>query len=378
MRRSHVIGLTVVMLAAVAVAVSVWSAEDSPADEQQVKSSKVRNDERIIFFPTAAFLTEDGKHWTMPIHGWIFEPEEDGLARKALVATLASIIDLDDQPAEQQRIFRQRIGRFLVDNERGKRIAVRCGRQVVVMDSSGADGHFSGEMTLSIEEAGRLSDSDKLTFTAITHNDDGRKFIGEALLIGPRGISVISDIDDTIKVTEVTDHKAMLRRTFIEPFEPAPGMAELYRQWAAAGTTDAVGFHYVSSSPWQLYEPLAEMMRKEGFPAATFDLKQVRVGPGGLMKMLADPLQTKPKAIRKILEAFPQRSFILVGDSGEKDPQVYGQIAREYPNQIIRILIRDVTDTPADDPRYKKAFENIPAELWEVFKDPAKVAVTIP
>ena len=43
--------------------------------------SPIRSDERVVFFPTAATLTADGLSWKIPIHGWIFEPEEGDLAR---------------------------------------------------------------------------------------------------------------------------------------------------------------------------------------------------------------------------------------------------------------------------------------------------------
>jgi phosphatidate phosphatase APP1 len=64
---------------------------------------------------------------------------------------------------------------------------------------------------------------------------------------------------------------------------------------------------------------------------------------------------------------------VLVGDSGEKDPEVYGQIAREHPAQILRIYIRDVTGDRADDARYRGAFRGIPAEKWQLFRDPVEV-----
>jgi phosphatidate phosphatase APP1 len=68
---------------------------------------------------------------------------------------------------------------------------------------------------------------------------------------------------------------------------------------------------------------------------------------------------------------FPKRRFILVGDSGEKDPEIYGALARSQPGRIVGIFIRDVTGDAAA--RYEAAFRGVPRETWAVFKDPAEV-----
>jgi len=64
------------------------------------------------------------------------------------------------------------------------------------------------------------------------------------------------------------------------------------------------------------------------------------------------------------------RTLILVGDSGERDPEIYGFIARKYPKRVHQIFIRAVKDENKDDERFLKAFENIPRDKWLVFTDP--------
>jgi phosphatidate phosphatase APP1 len=96
---------------------------------------------------------------------------------------------------------------------------------------------------------------------------DNRIFTGNLSFFDDAGIIVISDIDDTIKITQVHDRKATLRNTFLEPFRPVPGMADLYNSWAQK---TGAQFCYVSASPWQLYSPLADFIRSNGFPAGVF------------------------------------------------------------------------------------------------------------
>ncbi len=66
------------------------------------------------------------------------------------------------------------------------------------------------------------------------------------------------------------------------------------------------------------------------------------------------------------------RSLVLVGDSGERDPEIYGNIARLYPKRVRRIFIRAVKGEKANDERFTKAFKDVPREKWMVFTDPIK------
>ena len=66
------------------------------------------------------------------------------------------------------------------------------------------------------------------------------------------------------------------------------------------------------------------------------------------------------------------RSLVLVGDSGERDPEIYGTIARLYPKRVLRIFIRAVKGEKGDDKRFLDAFKDVPREKWLVFTDPLK------
>lgn len=95
----------------------------------------------------------------------------------------------------------------------------------------------------------------------MTRPDDGRVFKGSVQLVSPTGISVVSDIDDTIKETHVLNRHELAANTFLREFRGVPGMADLFRRWAAG---DHIVFHYVSGSPWQLYPALSDFLRRDG------------------------------------------------------------------------------------------------------------------
>jgi phosphatidate phosphatase APP1 len=109
----------------------------------------------------------------------------------------------------------------------------------------------------------------------------------------------------------------------------------------------------VSGSPWQLYHALTRFLfAQEQFPAGTVHMKNLRKNlfdRGALRDIMAfalggdlATLEQKVRQITNLMIHLPRRQFILVGDSGEKDPEVYRAIQRLFPQQVLRIYIRDV------------------------------------
>ena len=302
----------------------------------------VRGDDSVIFFPTLGRRVQAGSEWELDIHGWVFEPERRALLLPVFRRALG--FDDDEMTAGEKQIFAERARWFLVDNQRGRRLHVQINGKDYELPKSAPDGHVTAHIRVP---AGPV------------------EFSGGAVhLLDETGLSVISDIDDTIKISEVRNRRNLLRRTFVQPFEPVPGMAELYRSWPKAT------FHYVSASPWHLYPALAEFIRANHFPAGTFHLKAFRWKDKRFFDLFDSPEKYKLSVIEPLLKQFPKRHFILIGDSVEKDPETYGRLAREHPDQIIRILIRDVTGEAADSARYRQAFAEVPAEHWTLWHQP--------
>ncbi len=345
-----------------AAAIGVFLLAGRPAQAQ------VRADEEIVFFPTFAHLTPDGQAWVMPVHGWIFEPERDSVARAGLLDRLRQTLGLREA-AEEGDLFHERARLFLVDNERSKSVAIGVGGKQYPLPSSAPNGHFQGEIRLSAVEATPLMEGVWLRYEAVLPEGDPRRFRGAVQMVPQSGLSVISDIDDTIKITEVTDRAAMMRNTFCRPFRAVPGMADVYRRWAVEGAC----FHYVSASPWQLHPALSEFIASAGFPPGSFHQRFFRMKDSTALELLESPVEMKIEAIGSILKAFPQRQFILVGDSGENDPEIYGTVARAHPEQVVRILIRNVTDESPDGPRMQAAFECVPADRWMLFREAEQI-----
>lgn len=345
----------------------MWTAALLLALTADAAATPIDRDEMVILFPTLARREGDG--WLLEVHGWIFEPERDSLSRRALLGVLRRTLQLTkDDPRYPVLVERARL--FLVDNERGAKIPLRVGATTHVAGASHPNGHFRADIRLTAAEVRALLHEQELNdgwlrFEAVARPGDGRRFAGKALLLEETGWSVISDIDDTIKISQVIDRRALLANTFLRPFRPVPGMADLYRPWAKAGAR----FHYVSQSPWQLYPLLDEFVRAHGYPEGTFHLNEFRVKDGSLLNAFADPEKAKARRIEPLLKAYPKRKFLFVGDASERDPELYARLARAYPDQVRGVYILDPAETP-DAQRYRRAFEGVPRERWHVFRDP--------
>lgn len=334
--------------------------------------SDIDADEQVHFFPSLGHPAEGGRAWAVDVHGWIFED----VPSDASMRMLEDLLDLDEEITDprERRMLRHRLKPWMVDNERGQDIEVLIGSRSYAVGTSGPNGHFQGQIFVSAANLPatlvKVGQARLLPFRAATRLHDVRNFNGVAYLVPAQGVSIVTDIDDTIRITEVRSRKAMLRNTFLRPFRPVPGMADLYAGWLRRY---GVAFHYVSAMPYQLHADLAEFQRIHGFPAGSFHFKPVRLKDRTVFSLLDPGDEFKRARIEPLLRRFPRRTFICVGDSGEKDPEAYGQLARDFPGRIRRIFIRDVTGEPADAPRYAAAFHGLPRDDWRIFTDPAEI-----
>ncbi len=159
---------------------------------------------------------------------------------------------------------------------------------------------------------------------------------------------IISDIDDTIIQTGAASFMNMLKSTFTKNASTRvafSGVAELYDGLQKGNTHEVVNpLFYLSNSPWNLYDFLDEFMELKNIPKGSILLRDWGIDD---TKMIVDN-NHKIDSITKLLNTYPTLPFILIGDSGEKDPEYYHQIVEEFPNRILAVYIRDVTDEPRD------------------------------
>jgi phosphatidate phosphatase APP1 len=193
-----------------------------------------------------------------------------------------------------------------------------------------AAGHFSMSAALDfVPTHVRILASDKLSATE------------EVIITASQGISVISDIDDTIKHSAIgSGAREIFRNVFIRDLVDLTidGVREWYNRMSEMG----VKFHYVSNSPWQLYPVISKYFELAGLPPGSFHLKQY----SGMLQGIFEPVAERKKVtLDKIARDFPERNFILIGDSGEADLEVYTDFVLDNPGRVVAVFIRDVTTT---------------------------------
>jgi len=176
---------------------------------------------------------------------------------------------------------------------------------------------------------------------------DGEPIVARAAICVPpvsARFGVISDIDDTIVWTHVGNRRQLLwtlARSNAATRKPLAGVAALYRALhdGVAGDEGNPIF-YVSSGPWNLYPSLVDFLRINGVPRGPLFLKDW--GRHTLYEW-RDHGTHKLASIREILNTFAHLPFILVGDSGEQDPEIYREVVREFPGRITAVYIRSVS-----------------------------------
>jgi phosphatidate phosphatase APP1 len=158
-------------------------------------------------------------------------------------------------------------------------------------------------------------------------------------IIESRGVSLISDIDDTIKRSNIwMGAREIFRNTFVRDL--ADLTVDGVREWYTKMHDMGVNVHYCSNSPWQLFPVLATFLHTVGLPQGSIHLKHY----SGMLQGIFEPVAERKKGtLEAILRDFPERKFLLIGDSGEADLEVYTELAVANPGSILAVFIRDVT-----------------------------------
>ena len=169
--------------------------------------------------------------------------------------------------------------------------------------------------------------------------------MGEILIPAAQSeYGIISDIDDTVLVSNVTDrlrkfttllsHNAHTRK----PFE---GVTALYQALQNGINQSINPLFFVSGSSWNIFDLLTDFMELNGIQKAPLMLRDFGIDVDKFIK--ESHMTYKPRQISKILDMYPSLKFILVGDSGQHDAHVYEKIIKQHPGRILAVYIRNVS-----------------------------------
>lgn len=168
---------------------------------------------------------------------------------------------------------------------------------------------------------------------------------------------VISDIDDTIKMTGVLNNRIHVGFNGLFSKRAFAGMSELYHEYHAKG----FGIYYVSGSPQMIDCRIDDFLVEKDFPQG--DQRFLKD------KISSDTYKFKMESIRNVIAKENPTSLILIGDDTEHDPDVYNDISKEYPGLVEMIYIRAVQDAKLPiNKKMKNFFSSVEIAANEIIR----------
>lgn len=183
-------------------------------------------------------------------------------------------------------------------------------------------------------------------------------------LVSNQGLTVISDIDDILRVTKIYQPKEGLLNTFARPFTQWMNMPDIYRNWSVSLPT--MHFHYLTTTPEQVTRNYEQFIY-DTYPGGSFDTRPLNFSD------LSATLSIRKFLLEKIFQTFPQRKFILVADTSNSDVmRDYPAMAKEYPGQVQCIFLRNTSATDSGDkfPYDTSGFQGLNQSMYMFFLVP--------
>ena len=255
------------------------------------------------------------------------------LGRPAAAAPAAGVPDAPATPATRRAVLRASVARFLTVEVPGAVVTISWpgGSAQVRADR---DGYVDAVLEVDALDPGWHAFEMSLR--------DGPAVSSQALVVDPDvRIGLVSDVDDTILETGLSRGIEFIRATLLTPVRdraPLPGAAALYRALVCPPNQPRRPVFYVSTSPWNLHEMLLEFIALRRFPLGPLLLTDWGPSRSGLFRIGAQ--EHKVGLVERTLEEHPQLGLVLVGDSGQLDPEIYATLARRHPDRIRAVYIR--------------------------------------
>jgi phosphatidate phosphatase APP1 len=223
----------------------------------------------------------------------------------------------------------------------GARVAIEIGGALLHTSTDG-EGYFDHEVSLDVP----ITPGVHAVALTLEEPRGDASVHATALVHVPAATArfgIVSDIDDTVIRTDATDLLRTVREVLLGNAHtrlPFAGVAELYHALRAGpgGACDNPLF-YVSSGPWNLYELIEELFALRDIPRGPLLLRDWGFSGEGLPTRHA---AHKRASIARIFDTYPSLPFVLVGDSGQEDPEIYASLMRDHPGRVLAAYIRDV------------------------------------
>jgi phosphatidate phosphatase APP1 len=320
----------------------------------------------LFLVPSVAFRDHSSttnpsssSNWILYNQGWYYE--ENPVQALIMEKSLELIVQKD--------LDRNRIKMFTAKGKKRKELCID-GLNRAMCTRTDDDGRIRNTFTMTDEEIELFrqpgGNGGKVLFQASVPNKN-LQTTGEIYLCDDNGITFISDIDDTIKITEVSSSIQTLVNTFSGEYKAVPGMSDIYRYWERKYNAT---FAYLTASPDQLYPFLKDFFHREHFPSGSAHMRHFTWLDANFIAffMSSNYMKKKSETLYMFLENTQNRSFVLIGDIFQKDPNIYASIYSQHPNRIAKIFIRKYKNDDNGQQRLETVFKDIPRIKWATFE----------
>ena len=185
-----------------------------------------------------------------------------------------------------------------------------------------------------------------------------------AYLVPDTGLTVISDIDDILRVTKIYQPKEGILNSFARPFTPWMNMPDIYSNWSIS--IPNFHFHYLTTTPEQITRNYMDFIYKT-YPGGSFDTRPLNFSD------VSATLSIRKYLLIKIFQTYPHRKFVLVADTSNSDVmRDYPEMVTDFPGQVQCILLRNTSSTDPGDkfPYDTKGFKGVDPNLYMFFNVP--------
>ncbi|EPS41611.1 hypothetical protein H072_4492 [Dactylellina haptotyla CBS 200.50] len=334
--------------------------------------TNIEDSDLIWLHTTTAFRKNE--EWWAEFNASFFH-KNSGQHPSDFVAEVASLIGLTEDDNETREMVTKRAELFLRKTIVGRRLNVQIENgKVVQLPASGSSGISAKEMAIPFNVVPTADNLVKISAVLPPHFKGGGLVETDMKMVEPEGWAVISDIDDTIKITDTLSMKELLIHTFAEDPRPTPGFPDFYTR--LDGVLNKPAWFYLSASPYNLYPFLLSFI-KEHYPFGQPILRDMSwMSVAGLIASVSTGTQEyKTMEMRRLIGKWlPKRKYVCIGDSTQTDPESYAEMYKAFPGAIKAIWIRVVTGVDEAEEkkknsldRFEKAFEGVPKEIWKTF-----------
>lgn len=270
--------------------------------------------------------------------------------------------------------------RFETDEVRHETLKIQLPNDQVLYSDTNSEGYYlvdeqTNDLTDSINEEGWLNYEIAYDVFKDKLINLENRFPGEMLIPSESSkFGVISDIDDTLLETGVVSKlkwKVLVNSLFkhAENRMAFAGAATIYSKLhQGISGEEANPIFYVSNSPWNLYRYLEYFLKHNNFPKGPILLRDFRTP---FDKTKKRKVSHKEHEIKNIIKTYPKMEFVLIGDAGEHDIDIYLDIVKHFPNRIKAIYIRTVNHKKRmlRIQRLIKDYTNVPVLLFQESKE---------